>query len=100
MIDPIYDLVVNGPWPVQALCTECGLEHTTLTLTRNALERLGEKLTPRGICPPCSIEEEAALKKMTADRRDKQEAMPSKDDAYDMYGKDTSEVDDLFGDKF
>lgn len=97
MIDPIDDLVANGPWPVQALCTECGLEHTALTLTRNALKRLSEKLAPRGTCPPCSVEEEAALKYLTADRRVQEEATPSMDDIYDTYRSDSREADDPFG---
>lgn len=101
MMDPVDDLAANGPWPVQALCLECGSTHTSLALTRRNLERLGAKLAPHGTCPPCIAEDEATLRGLTADKRKApEEPMPAMDDVYDTYRTDSRDADDPFGELF
>ena len=95
MTEPIDDLVENGPWPVRALCTECGSEHTSTALTRKSFERLEARLSPHGTCPSCIVEDESAMGHLTTTRAE-EDPLPTMDEVRDTYREDSRDVDDPF----
>ncbi len=103
MIDPIEDLVKRGPWPVQALCIECGSEHTSMALTRLTLERLA-KLSPHGTCRPCVSKDEDEVARLSENLQNvrgyrSQETIPTRADVSGKHRVGDRDGDDPFDDR-
>ena len=95
MTSPIDDLIKNGPWPVQALCLECGIEYPGMAITRTGFERLERNPIPHGTCASCIAKDDARLAELTA-IGSKEEVIPDIGDARKQYERDTSDPSDPF----
>lgn len=95
MISPIDDLIQNGPWPVKALCVECGAEYPGMAITRSGLERLERNPIPHGTCAVCIAQDEARLAELL-NQSPKEEVLPNIEDAREHYEKDHADPSDPF----
>ena len=89
------DLIENGPWPVKALCVECGVEYQGMAITRALSERLNREPIPYGTCVSCIAEEGARLVEMTS-KNQKKEVIPNLEEARKHYGRDHADTSDPF----
>ena len=95
MINPMDDLIKNGPWPVQALCLDCGDEYPGTAITHVGFIRLERVLTPHGTCVACIAKSDVRLAELT--KRDaKEEAIPNRKDVRKRYESDHKDPFDPF----
>ena len=93
-LNPLADLLANGPWTALTVCVDCGEEHRAVVLTKRTLERLERSLVPYGSCAGCIDAAGIADARLT-NPRPEEEQVPTMEEVMAAF-KDRPDEDDPF----